>query len=434
VSIDKGRLPVQGERRTRRSAISRVLGWLIGWGIIAGAAGGAALTYGWLNFNAAGPLVESKSINIEKGLSRSEIAARLEEQGVVSDARIFSLAAAGNALRGRFIKSGEYQITAGASMRDVMAEMLAGRVITYKITIPEGWTTEMAVARIKENDVLEGEVTKLPPEGSLVASTFNFPRGTSRQKLVDDMVAEQTRMIEDLWAQRDPATPLKSMEEMVTLASIVEKETAKPDERPLIAGLFLNRLRKGMRLQSDPTIIYGLVGGRGKLDRSLTRTDIDQPTPYNTYTIDRLPPGPIAIPGRAALESVIRPAVTDALYFVADGTGGHAFAKTLDEHNSNVAKWRKIENAPDPVPQQPAANATSDALAAVPLEQAPQLAPSPEPDVAAALDKPDAAPAAPPPETAPVETSPFLDIKPGTIILVANNKRIPVPAERNLKR
>jgi UPF0755 protein len=163
----------------------------------------------------------------------------------------------------------------------------------------------------------------------------------TRAKLLQDMQAKQAKLIDDVWAKNPPGSPLTSKEQMVTLASIVEKETAKADERPKIAAVFLNRLKKNMRLQSDPTIIYGLVGGKGKLERALTRADIDSTTPYNTYQIDGLPPGPIATPGRASLEAVVAPAQTQALYFVADGTGGHAFAVTLDEHNANVKKWRE---------------------------------------------------------------------------------------------
>jgi UPF0755 protein len=185
---------------------------------------------------------------------------------------------------------------------------------------------------------------ELPAEGMLVADTQKFSRGTTRAELIDKMVAQQEAIIEEVWANRSPDLPLKDINEFVTLASIVEKETAVPNERSRVAGVFINRLRKGMKLQSDPTIIYGLFGGEGKpADRPIYRSDLDKPTPYNTYLIVGLPPGPVAIPGRAALEAVANPSVTDDLYFVADGTGGHVFAKTLDEHNANVRRWREIE-------------------------------------------------------------------------------------------
>ena len=185
---------------------------------------------------------------------------------------------------------------------------------------------------------------ELPPEGMLVADTQRFARGTTRSEIIEKMIREQKQLVESIWKRRQPDLPIANIEEFVTLASIVEKETGRADERTRVAGVFINRLRKGMRLQSDPTIVYGLFGGEGKpSDRPIYRSDIDKPTPYNTYLIDGLPPTPIANPGRAALEAVANPSQTDELYFVADGTGGHVFAKTLEEHNENVVRWRKIE-------------------------------------------------------------------------------------------
>ncbi len=208
----------------------------------------------------------------------------------------------------------------------------------------------MAVARVAENDVLTGEVTAVPVEGAIMPETYVFRRGLTRQKMLDDMQAAQAKMLDEAWKARAVSSTLKTKEEAVTLASIVEKETAIPEERPLIASVFHNRLKQGMRLQSDPTIIYGLVGGKGKLERGLTKDDLDSDTAYNTYKIDGLPPGPIANPGRASLEAVLNPPDTGYLYFVADGSGGHAFAKTLEEHNANVAKWRTIESVQATLP------------------------------------------------------------------------------------
>ena len=225
-------------------------------------------------------------------------------------------------------------------MAGVLNAISAGRTLAYKLTIPEGWTSQMALARVNSNEVLTGPPVDAVPEGALIADTQVFRRGMSRAKLVEDMQAHQSQLIDEVWAKHAADSILKSKEEMVTLASIVEKETGKPDERPRVAAVFLNRLRKGMRLQSDPTIIYGIVGGAGKLERSLTRADIATQTLYNTYQIDGLPPGPIAVPGRASMEAVVAPAVTQDLYFVADGTGGHAFAATLEAHNDNVKRWR----------------------------------------------------------------------------------------------
>jgi UPF0755 protein len=202
----------------------------------------------------------------------------------------------------------------------------------------------MALGRILEHETLTGALTLKPSEGGLIADTVLFERGKTRDELAASMITMQNKLVDQTWAKRPPDSILNTKEEMLTLASIVEKETAVPEERPKIAAVFLNRLKQGMRLQSDPTIIYGIVGGKGKLDRSLTRSDIDTPTPYNTYSISGLPPGPIAIPGKAALEAVMTPAQVPYLYFVADGTGAHAFAVTLDEHNANVRKWRQIES------------------------------------------------------------------------------------------
>src|SRR5690606_29117432 len=206
-------------------------------------------------------------------------------------------------------------------------------------------TVKQIFDRIESDPILIGDMPKeLPPEGMIFADTLNFTRGTTRAEIIDRMIASQQKLIDEIWEKRRPDLPIKDKNEFVTLASIVEKETGIASERPHVAAVFINRLNKGMRLQSDPTIIYGLFGGAGKpADRPIFKSDIEKPTPYNTYVINGLPPSPIANPGRAALEAVANPLDTDDLYFVADGTGGHVFAKTLDEHNANVRKWRAIE-------------------------------------------------------------------------------------------
>jgi UPF0755 protein len=196
---------------------------------------------------------------------------------------------------------------------------------------------------MRENDVLVGNIKAVPPEGSLMPDTYKFARGTTRDQLIKTMQQEEKRVVADVWARRASDTPIRSPYELVTLASIVEKETGKPDERPRVAGVFINRLAKNIPLQSDPTIVYGLVGGKGTLGRGILKSEVDQKTPYNTYAIVGLPPGPIANPGKAALEAVAAPSRTKELYFVADGTGGHAFAETLDQHRANVLRWRQIE-------------------------------------------------------------------------------------------
>jgi UPF0755 protein len=329
-------------RKKRSPATLRVLGTLALWGVMILLVGGGTAYYGYQEFTAAGPLAADKVFEIPRGLGTADIAAGLESAGIISDQRIFSAAAYLTGARGR-LKAGEYQFKAGSSIREVMNLLESGKSITYKLSIPEGFTSDMVLTRINENDVLTGEVTGPVAEGSIMPDTYLFKRGMTRQKLLSDMEAAETKLLAETWAKRRPGLPLSTPEEAVILASIVEKETAVDGERPLIASVFLNRLKKGMRLQSDPTIIYGIVGGKGRLDHKLTKTDITTPTPYNTYTIDGLPPGPIANPGRAALEAVLNPPDTSYLYFVADGTGGHAFASTLEEHNRNVAKWRDID-------------------------------------------------------------------------------------------
>jgi len=295
-------------------------------------------------FNAPGELAQNTNFLVRQGAGVRDIAENLERQQIISDSRIF-LVAARTYLADDTLKAGEYEIKAGASMREVMDLLRSGKSLLYSVTFPEGFTVAQIYRRLANDPVLVGELpAERPPEGSLLPETYKFTRGTSRSDILDQMQAAKSRMVDQIWERRRPDIPIETKEEMVILASIVEKETARADERPRVAAVFHNRLRRGMRLQSDPTIIYGIFGSEGKpSDRPIYQSDIDQPTPYNTYTIDGLPPGPIANPGRAAMEAVVNPAQTDELYFVADGTGGHAFAKTLDEHNANVRRWRAIE-------------------------------------------------------------------------------------------
>jgi UPF0755 protein len=343
-SSEPQRVPDPKLPRKRRSAISRVFRSLFLLGLLAAVVAGIGAFYAYQQFTFPGPLAGNKVVVIERGLGTPEIAAQLQDAGVIGDARVFSAMAFATGARGK-LKAGEYEFAKDESMRDVMAKIAAGRSIGYKISIPEGWTSEMAVALLMENEILTGEITAIPAEGAILPDTYMFKRGMTRQKLLEDMQAAQDELLEKIWASRRPDLGLKSKEELVVMASIVEKETALADERPMVASVFMNRLKKGMRLQSDPTIIYGIVGGKGKLDRALTRTDIRTPTPYNTYTIGGLPPGPIANPGRAALEAVANHPNTDYIFFVADGSGGHAFASTLEEHNRNVANWRRLVSA-----------------------------------------------------------------------------------------
>jgi UPF0755 protein len=313
--------------------------------MIAGA-GLIALLYH--QFERPGPLEIGRVITIPKGDGRIAIATRLEREGVISNRWTFI---ASYLLQNTFgkktgdLKAGEYEFKQHASMADVLDMLTQGRSVLYKLTIPEGLTSLQIVERIRAEPDLVGDVTEIPPEGSLLPDTYRFSRGIERQELLRRMQAEMQRFLAAAWEKRQPDAPVKSPEEAVVFASIVEKETGRPDERERVAGVFANRLRKGMRLQSDPTVIYGIAGGQGTLGRPLTRADLNGETPHNTYQIDGLPPTPICNPGRSAIEATLNPAKTNDLYFVADGTGGHAFSETLRDHNSAVAKWRKIEKA-----------------------------------------------------------------------------------------
>jgi UPF0755 protein len=405
---DLVRVPDPVMPRRRRSVFARVFSSLFLIGLAAVVVGAIAAFIGYQEFTAPGPLAEKKIYEIDRGLDTRGIAQKLQEQGIISDARIFTAAAyLGNLLGGK-LKAGEYEFPAGASMDEVLGIVASGRAITYKVTIPEGWTSEMAVNRLRENEVLTGEIVTIPPEGTIRPDTYVFKRGMTRQKLLEDMQLAQKQLIDELWKNRTPNDVIKTKEDAIILASIVERETGRADERAEVAAVFLNRLRKGMRLQSDPTIIYGIVGGKGRLDRPITKTDIATPTPYNTYTIDGLPPGPIGNPGAAAIEAVLNPAKSNNLYFVADGTGGHAFAETLEQHNANVAKWRAIEpgSAPGPTstPSEPviaSANAPAANLEGIVDVDAPATPVVPPADAAGA--DPEAQPQPIPEPGAPAE-------------------------------
>ncbi len=301
-----------------------------------------AFYYAKMQFDSAGPLKHNTVVTIPRGEGVNAIASRLEREGIIQDRRIFMAAVLYFGAQAK-LKAGDYAIDRGATMRSVLDTLIEGDAILYNVTIPEGWTSLQVVERLRATDELKGEIEEVPPEGSLLPDTYRFARNTPRSDIIGRMQEAQDEFMNKVWPSRDAGLPLNSREEALILASIVEKETGLADERSKVAGVFINRLRKGMRLGSDPTIIYGLVGGRGSLGRPIYRSEITKKTPYNTYVIKGLPPTPIANPGRAAIEAVLRPAETDALYFVADGTGGHAFAETLAEHNRNVAEWRKTE-------------------------------------------------------------------------------------------
>ena len=306
---------------------------------------GAALYVGKSQFNAEGPLKQTQSVLVSPGASLDSIAGQLERRNVINSKLAFTIGVQLHKAEDK-LKAGEYLFEPGASMYDVMSALVSGKSILHAVTIPEGLTSLQIVARLQADEVLTGSVEAIPAEGTLLPETYKFTRGMTRQQILEQMQRARTRALEEIWQRRVPDLPVQTPDELVTLASIVEKETGKADERPRVASVFINRLRQNIRLQSDPTIIYGLFGGEGKpTERPIYRSDIEKPTPYNTYQINGLPPGPIANPGLAALEAVANPSRTNDLYFVADGTGGHVFAETLEDHNRNVVRWRQIEKA-----------------------------------------------------------------------------------------
>ncbi len=324
----------------------RVLSGLLTVVLVSLAAVGGTALFLRSTYDGPGPLEATKIIVIPRGEGRIEIADRLEREGVISSRWGFvanHLLMAYGAGKPVELKAGEYEFKQNATMRDVLDTIVGGKSILYKVTVPEGLTSQQIVERLNAEESLSGEIRQIPTEGSLLPDTYRISKGMARQDLIDRMQAEHTRVLQDAWEKRQADVPVQTPQQAVILASIIEKETGRSDERDRVAGVFVNRLKKNMRLQSDPTIIYGIVGGQGPLGRPITRADIDTKTPYNTYTINGLPPGPICNPGKASIEAALNPAKTTDLYFVADGTGGHTFSDTLKEHNAAVATWRKVE-------------------------------------------------------------------------------------------
>ena len=328
-----------------RSQFVIFLNFVMSMMVLAAVVAIAGFYYAISTYQARGPLATNMNFIVRNGAGLIEIANNLERNGIVSDARVFRYVTSTYLQKDEVLKAGEYEIKAGASMKDIMELLKSGKSILYSVSLPEGLTVKQMFDRLAADPVLEGELpAELPPEGSLRPDTYKFSRGTKRTAVIKQAAAAQQKLVDDIWDKRDSDLPIETKEEFVTLASIVERETGKADERPHVASVFMNRLQKGMRLQSDPTVVYGLFGGAGKpSDRPIFKSDLEKETPFNTYIIKGLPPGPIANPGKAALEAVANPWRTNDLYFVADGTGGHVFAPTLDEHNANVRRWRKLE-------------------------------------------------------------------------------------------
>lgn len=357
----------------------------------------ALVAWGRNEFVAPGPLAEAICLEVERGSSLSAVSRNLEERGAITDARIFRMGAEYSD-RADELKFGSYMVPASASMAQVLEAITAtgrstcGRdlnfrigvtrsdvvlseldltsnaytevarfdagvdplppeylevsddpALVFRITVAEGVTSWQVVDALKKADFLQGALETVPPEGSLAPGGYEVERGTERGTIIAEMTEKQAAVLAEAWASRAEGLPYDTPEEALIMASIIEKETAVPEERGRVASVFVNRMQQGMRLQTDPTVIYGITNGEGVLGRGLRQSELRRETPYNTYVIDGLPPTPIANPGEASIKAAMNPDTTDYLFFVADGTGGHAFAQTLDEHNENVARWRRIE-------------------------------------------------------------------------------------------
>jgi UPF0755 protein len=330
---------------------------------------GGAVVIGKGRLEAPGPLQDDKVVVIPPRSGIMDIADLLTREGVIEENRLIFIGGV-IALNARSdLKAGEYVFAQHASVRNVVETIVEGKVVQHQITIPEGLTSEQIAARLLDNDILSGTIKEVPREGSLLPDGYYFNRGFTREQMIQRMRQAQDRLLREVWERRSPDLPLKSPDQLIILASIIERETSKPEERTRVAAVFANRLKQKMKLETDPTVIYGLAFGKGSLGRPLTKADIAQPTPYNTYVIHGLPPGPIDNPGRASIEAAANPARTKELFFVADGTGGHAFAETYEQHQKNVARLRVIEHeqraeVPPPEVQASPAARTAPAAAA----------------------------------------------------------------------
>ena len=328
----------------------------------------AALVAAWSVFYAPGPSARGGQpatiVTLPSGAGVSAIAATLKSAGVIRSTDMFKAAAT---LTGadRKLRAGEYEVPSKASLRSVIVLLVEGQVVRHYVTLPEGWSSAQAVDILNNQPILIGTVDGTPDEGSLWPDTYEVSRGETRDSVIARMRRARDENLARLWAARSPTTVVRTPEEAMILASIVEKETGLAAERPRVAAVFTNRLRAGMRLESDPTIVYGITRGR-PLGRGIRRSELDRATAWNTYQIDGLPPTPIANPGRDAVAAVLNPPRSDELFFVADGTGGHVFARTFDEHLANVARWREIERRKAGLPPEAAPPAVPGTVPGVP--------------------------------------------------------------------
>lgn len=330
----------------------RFLRALVFWLFFLALIGGAAAAAGWVWFNneltRPGPVTEEVVFKVEPGEGLAAVALRLEADGIIHDARLMRLKARIDKTE-LDIKTGEYIIEPGATLQQVLSILIEGRSVLHRITLPEGRTTAQLLKVIEKDKILEGEMPEvLPEEGTMLPDTYMYHRGMTRAELIAKTQKAQADLLEELWPTRQEGLTLLTPQDAVILASVVEKETGNAEERPEVAALFTTRLKRGMRLQSDPTIIYGISKGEPLYNkagqrRTLLRSEIDRHTEWNTYQVDGLPKTPICNPGREAIAAVLNPPETEYIFFVADGKGGHLFAKTLDEHNRNVAAYRAYE-------------------------------------------------------------------------------------------
>ncbi|MFT5000114.1 MAG: UPF0755 protein [Paracoccaceae bacterium] len=305
---------------------------------------GGIIAWGGVQMQSPGDFADDVVFEVKKGDRFDAVSERLAEGGLISDARIFRISARYSGDNNR-LKFGEYKVPAYSSMDEVLALVTSGKALAYQVTIPEGLTSWQVVQVLNEEPLMSGEIleSEIPPEGSLAPNTYSISKGDDRKQLLRRMTLAQHKIITEAWELRAEGLPLNSPDEALTLASIIEKETGVKSEREIVASVFINRLNRGMRLQTDPTVIYGVTKGKGNLGRGLRLSELRTKTEYNTYVIDGLPPTPIANPGKAAIEAALNPGTSNFVFFVADGTGGHAFAETIGEHNRNVKAWRRIE-------------------------------------------------------------------------------------------
>ena len=307
--------------------------------LLVGLAGSGVFVWGFAQYIKQGPTIAENTVYIPEGSGVGTIANILVSEGIIDDSMIFRLGVRLSRID-KGLKAGEFAFSHGVSAKGAAEVLISGKTVTRRLTIAEGLTAFQVFDQLVATSGLE-DTFDVPLEGSVLPETYYFSYGDTRSEIIQRMVRAMDNNLNRLWQERASGLPFKGPGDALILASIVEKETGVKAERARIAGVFINRMNRGMRLQSDPTVIYGLSKGGGPLGRPLTRADLKKKTPYNTYTINGLPPGPICNPGLAAIRAVLNPQHTDELYFVADGKGGHVFAKNLKEHNRNAAKWRK---------------------------------------------------------------------------------------------